>query len=49
MIRVSIPGWNTLELSYLVLELNGTIATLRRQGWKPQNAWASIPWPSTCP
>jgi P-type E1-E2 ATPase len=26
MIRVSIPGWRTLELLYLVLDLNGTIA-----------------------
>ncbi len=26
MIRVSIPGWQTLELSHLVLDLNGTIA-----------------------
>ncbi|PKO20316.1 MAG: ATPase P [Chloroflexi bacterium HGW-Chloroflexi-1] len=26
MIRVSIPGWHTLELAHLVLDLNGTIA-----------------------
>jgi P-type E1-E2 ATPase len=26
MIQVSIPGWNTFELSQLVLDLNGTIA-----------------------
>jgi P-type E1-E2 ATPase len=26
MISVSIPGWHTLELSHLVLDLNGTIA-----------------------
>jgi P-type E1-E2 ATPase len=26
MIRVSIPGWQSLELSYLMLDLNGTIA-----------------------
>lgn len=26
MIRVSIPGWQTLDLSHLALDLNGTIA-----------------------
>lgn len=26
MIHVSIPGWHTLDLSYLALDLNGTIA-----------------------
>jgi len=26
MIRVGIPGWNTLKLSHLVLDLNGTIS-----------------------
>lgn len=26
MIRAEIPGWQTLELSHLVLDLNGTIA-----------------------
>jgi len=26
MIQVEIPGWNTLELEHLVLDLNGTVA-----------------------
>ncbi len=26
MLRVSIPGWKTLELEYLVLDYNGTLA-----------------------